>query len=521
MEGLEGPMISIIDLEFNWIPGTTMTSVQLDACAELYSSHYGIWSMDASHRPGKRITLRSDRLREFLSTDDSWAALAYHQDELIAYAFAVRGDLGQSRTVTWVTQLVVHDDYRNRDVAKRLLSSLWGFSDHYAWGLVTSNPYAVRALEKATGRRCDPAVIQQHAQDIHNWGAERITYVANKKLSVDQTASILDTEFYVSHAELSSMLQRATETVSWTLGRLGEGQEWFAFTFGHQKETAWTQEDLVQMFTDADRTVRQAYARMKLDHGHKWTRHTESEVNHIIEALNLTHSSQLLDVGCGSGRHLLELGARGYSGLGVDFVGSLIQRANDQAYASGIHERISFSEADSRILNLGESFDAILCLYDVIGTFPDDKDNDAIIASIARHLRVGGRALISVMNLELTEHQAIHTADVMQHPEALTALPPGRIMQDTGNIFNPKYYLLDPTTSIVYRKEQFDEGQQLPAELIVRDRRYRRDELIQKFADVGIELIACTYVQLGHWDTPLDAHDHKAKEILFLGKKKS
>ena len=49
-------------------------------------------------------------------------------------------------------------------------------------------------------------------------------------------------------------------------------------------------------------------------------------------------------------------------------------------------------------------------------------------------------------------------------------------MQTSGEVFDPKYYFFDPETSLVYRKEQF-EDEQLPTELIVRDRRYSRKQI--------------------------------------------
>ena len=54
-------------------------------------------------------------------------------------------------------------------------------------------------------------------------------------------------------------------------------------------------------------------------------------------------------------------------------------------------------------MRFGERFDAALCLYDVVGTFPDNRENFAILRNIASHLKRGGRLLLSVMNLEMVE----------------------------------------------------------------------------------------------------------------------
>jgi hypothetical protein len=92
-------------------------------------------------------------------------------------------------------------------------------------------------------------------------------------------------------------------------------------------------------------------------------------------------------------------------------------------------------------------------------------------------------------------------------------------MEKTGNVFDPNFYLIDSVTRIVYRKEQFVEGNQLPTELIVRDRRYRRKEIEDMCREVGFEVIWSRFVQSGHWEVELAGQDSRAKEILVLCRK--
>jgi len=134
----------------------------LEECAALYNSYYGRWG--ANH-PDKKlagcpIRLSGARMREYLSGKMSWVAIARLNEELIGYAFVLVLPHGNSR-VTWVTQFVVHGNHQNQLVGSRLLNSIWGFSNHFAWGLASANPYAVRALEKATRRRCDTKSMEK------------------------------------------------------------------------------------------------------------------------------------------------------------------------------------------------------------------------------------------------------------------------------------------------------------------------------------------------------------------------
>jgi hypothetical protein len=123
------------------------------------------------------------------------------------------------------------------------------------------------------------------------------------------------------------------------------------------------------------------------------------------------------------------------------------------------------------------------------------------------------------MNLELTEHQAKHRFSIAKDPSKLLALKPSQTMEKTGNIFNPDFYMLDIETSIVYRKEQFAEGFSLPAELIVRDLRYRKDVIENLCRTAGLEVVWSKYITAGHWDATPETDRFRAKEILVYCRK--
>ena len=105
---------------------------------------------------------------------------------------------------------------------------------------------------------------------------------------------------------------------------------------------------------------------------------------------------------------------------------------------------------------------------------------------------------------------------MQREPNKLLALPPSRIMETTGDIFDPNFYMLDEDANVVYRKEQFTQGQDIPAELIVRDRRFSRAEIETMCAEAGLDVTWTRFVRAGRWDDPLDEQDDRAKEILVL-----
>jgi hypothetical protein len=155
----------------------------------------------------------------------------------------------------------------------------------------------------------------------------------------------------------------------------------------------------------------------------------------------------------------------------------------------------------------------------VIGSYAEDAENMHILKTCVEHLKHGGMVLFSVMNFELTEHQAKHFFSLEEEPNRLTDLKPSQTMETTGNVFDPDFYMIDRKSDIVYRKEQFAEGNQLPVEFLVRDRRYRRAEIEDKCRDAGLDVVWSFFVQAGHWDRALDRRDPHAKEILVLCRK--
>lgn len=506
-------------IEFGHYSGLWLTPNLLGECAALYSAHYGLWSDHAPENPGKPIRLSAQRIRDWLKSPEASMATARFEDQLIGYAIAIRAKVKRHGVVTWITQLVVHKDFRNMGVAKRLLFSFWKFSDHFAWGLVSANPFAIRALEKATRRRVETTQIQKHRDLLLAVADDHIPYMSREtECEVTKEESRVNTNFHVDHSELPARLKAASTTAPWTLGELPPGWEWLSFTFSKQSPLKLTPEEIESMLKASDDVVRQAYSRMTLDDNHKWAMNTDHEVEFIHEVCNLSLGDSLLDVGCGNGRHASALAKKGMVVTGIDYVPSLIENANKAKENLG-DIQLKYGVGDFRNTTLDEKFNAIVCLYDVIGSFAESAENFKILRNISQHLKPGGMALLSVMNSVLTESMAKHRFSLKNDPSHLLALQPSRTMESSGDIFNPDFYMIDDDSGVVYRKEQFEHGNQLPVELIVRDRRYSPDEISSLCAAVGLKVLWTRCVRSGDWKTELDPENPRAKEVLILCQK--
>jgi SAM-dependent methyltransferase len=98
-------------------------------------------------------------------------------------------------------------------------------------------------------------------------------------------------------------------------------------------------------------------------------------------------ATTLLDVACGTGKHLEEL-ARWYSVEGVDLDPEMVQLA--QARLPGARLEI----ADMRSLDLARRFDAVTCLFSSIAYAGSVEGVEGTVAALARHLNPSGVLLL-------------------------------------------------------------------------------------------------------------------------------
>lgn len=503
--------------QFSWLPGSLVQPEQKEAFAKLYSRHYGIWS-DLGHRPGEHVSLTAAKLGEWL-TADAHVVWATFFGEVVGYAIALRSNFATGQSVAWVTQLVVHEEHRHRDIGKRLLFSIWKFTDHSAWGVLSANPYAIRALEKATRRRCSPVRIKVDVGRLLKVGRAQVTYVKpDSQIIINQAESRINTEFFLDHSGLPEMLNNVqSHSETWTLGPLLEGWEWFAFTFRDQPQISINANELAEMMRASDQITHEAFSRMNISaDSQRWAQHSEYEVRFMIAQTGMSAESQVLDFGCGAGRHSIEFAKQGMTVTAVDYIHEFVEHATLEAHKAGFKESVSFLQADCREVKLKKKFSFAVCLYDVVGTYAEQIDNLNILKNLCSHLKPGAQVLISVMNLELTKQNAVNWFAISKNPDALLSLPASTIMEQTGNIFDPKYYMIDSETDIVYRKEQFMHSDALPEELIVRDRRYTLVQIIDACTSVGLEVVWARRVNAGNWDIDQPEGSSRAKEILVF-----
>ena len=503
-------------ITYRYFDGDSVDDEFLKDCSKLYSENYGVWGAKAK-KVGSRVKLSDKMIKSWLNGSSTAIYCAFNGRKLLGYAIALSIEEADYGVVTWITQLVVHKDYRKRGIAKNILLSVWGFSDHKAWGIVSANPYAVRALEKVTRRRTVPERIKQDINKLRTVGIENICFIKeDMEFVVDERNSKVNTKFFVDHEDIQGKIASVTsEDADWLLGDIEDGWEWVAFTFQDQKQIPLKKEEINNFLDTSDAIVKEAYSRMDFDSdGQKWAKNEEAEIRYLLEKIGLEKINFAYDLGCGTGRHAFALARYGIEVVGIDYLESKIKQAEKV-----VREGVSFICADCRTYRNAKKASLVICLYDVVGTFASNEENVKIIRTAFDLLDRGGYAVFSVMNYEMIAHYAENKFRFSEDANEILNLKPSSIMETTGNIFSPKYCLVDEETHVVYRREQFSGASKIPKELIVRDRRFTKFEIVNMCVDCGFNVVEAKFVNASDWNVSYEATDKKAKEILVICQK--
>ncbi|MBV9328767.1 MAG: class I SAM-dependent methyltransferase [Chloroflexi bacterium] len=198
----------------------------------------------------------------------------------------------------------------------------------------------------------------------------------------------------------------------------------------------------------------------------------------LIEGLCASYAQQpvkrILDLGCGTGGHAVVLAERGYQVVGVDRSADMLRLACERGSSA------RFQQGDITAVDLGETFDAALIMFAVLGYLTANADIQAALRAARRHLTADG----------------LLVADVWYGPAVLAQRPSERVkVIDTptgGRVIRAASSQLDTRRDVCtvdYHLWRLEDGK-LTAEVCERHpvRYFFEPELQAFLASAGFEL---------------------------------
>jgi len=116
----------------------------------------------------------------------------------------------------------------------------------------------------------------------------------------------------------------------------------------------------------------------------------------LLQTISLGDADEILDLGCGAGRHVLLFAEKGYRVTGVDQSEKLLEVARREAQLSGLHA--TFLRGDIRTISFKRQFRLILNIFTSFGYFEDDAQNFLLFSNVEKLLADNGTFVFDFLN---------------------------------------------------------------------------------------------------------------------------
>ena len=146
------------------------------------------------------------------------------------------------------------------------------------------------------------------------------------------------------------------------------------------------------------------YLRLSLGDPRLGFKKTQQENTFIKKVLSLTTKSKILDLGCGHGRHSLNL-AKNYNVTGLDFDPKSLTMLKHACKKNKVNIRII--QGDMRKIPYIHEFDAVIMMFSTFGYFIDDNENLEVLKSINRSIKKNGKLLFDIKNKKLIQKNSL------------------------------------------------------------------------------------------------------------------
>lgn len=195
----------------------------------------------------------------------------------------------------------------------------------------------------------------------------------------------------------------------------------------------------------------------------------EAEQVHRLVQERAPGASTLLDVACGTGRHLEHL-RRWYEVEGLDLDPAMLERARARLDDVPLHR------GDMRDFDLGHAFDAVTCLFSAIAQVRTTEGLRQATGTLARHLRPGGVLIVEPW-ISPEEHPAAGEpwVEVFEEPDRRVVVMETSTLADETWVEDAHYLVWTPE-GIEHLHEEERTGA------------FTREDHLQAFRQAGLEV---------------------------------
>jgi SAM-dependent methyltransferase len=228
----------------------------------------------------------------------------------------------------------------------------------------------------------------------------------------------------------------------------------------------------------------------------------ENEAHEFVSVLDNEFGfkdAQILDAGCGAGRHVHAWGALGYRTTGFDLSPNSIESATQRAIELDLGSIVNFQVEDLRNLKNSEKwhsqFDIVTNLFTSFGYFIDEEDHISVVKGFSSALKTGGKLVFDYLNLKYS----------------LDRLVPKETTSKGGIDFHIKRELNEGFFKKTISFTVLDGTAQTHTELV---KAWSVDELTKLFTSVGLQ------IQSIYGDYQLSKFNENSPRLIIIAEKK-
>ena len=208
---------------------------------------------------------------------------------------------------------------------------------------------------------------------------------------------------------------------------------------------------------------------------------TKAEIDFVLAIISLPEGGLVLDIGCGFGRHSIELAQRGYSVVGIDPSEAMIGAAREAC--AGMENPPLFVQAYTEEFKSDQRYDAGICLFTTLGQIEVEQDNRGLVARASHLLKPGAQFILELPHLEWVVNN-LKSREKFQSEKETTLVE---------RAYNPEQHTITEVFTVLTPKEQRD--------YVLRYRLFKVKEIEQLLNGAGLTAIG-TYA--GYQDRPLE-----------------